>query len=373
MKNPYIAALYPHIFDPEYKTAQDFLDKSGQNTGNYMFSSSVRRLVKTTTKTDRLTVNVPKVRRDCDGIVIAAANWLQPKNDFTGLANAIEKADVPTVITGLGAQAVDGKVPDLTEGTVRLLKVISERCDSISVCGPFSAEVLNHYGVQNVTVTGCPSLLWHLNHSAAVTRLPRPARIGRVSINGTVPGRAVPAKANPRMVLGRFIFQAAVAARWDYVAQTELQLMMVARGETDPLTGADWDFLRYAFDATDDMAIKRYLKRHLRCFTNVPEWLAYCANQDMVIGTRLHGVIAGLLAGTPSVLITHDSRTREMADFASIPAVDAEDVMASGGIDPAKLLAEADFAAFNRRQQQYFKDFTAFFDRNGVPHRLRMS
>ncbi|MEL6424109.1 MAG: hypothetical protein AAFQ33_01500 [Pseudomonadota bacterium] len=62
-----------------------------------------------------------------------------------------------------------------------------------------------------------------------------------------------------------------------------------------------------------------------------------------------------------------------MADFASIPAVDAEDVMASGGIDPAKLLAEADFAAFNRRQQQYFKDFTAFFDRNGVPHRLRMS
>lgn len=108
----------------------------------------------------------------------------------------------------------------------------------------------------------------------------------------------------------------------------------------------------------------------MRAFANVPEWMVYLANKDFVLGTRLHGVIAALLAGTPAMLVTHDSRTEEMAKFAAIPSVSGHELLETGKIDPEALLARADFAAFNKRQKDYFRDFRSYLDSNGVPHRL---
>jgi len=348
------------------------LKLSGRNLGNFMFCSAARRFIRTTTKTNRQSVDLEVVKNECDGIIVLAANWLQPRNDFTGLAARIEKANVPTVILGLGAQSHDGKIPDLHPGMLRFLKAVSERCYSLSVRGTFSAEVLNHHGITNVTVTGCPSLLWHMTHSAAVTRQTAPGRIGRVSVSGTLPDQVNPNGDDSRMRLTRFILQQALEDGYDYVAQTELPLMQAHRGERTAADTARQDFLRHVFSPVGEAQTSAYLADHIRAFTNIPEWLAYCANQDFVIGTRLHGVIAGLLAGTPSMLITHDSRTEEMAQFAGIPAIRSTDLMAAGRMDMAALLARADFDAFNTRQVAYFSDFIHFLDANAVPHRLRV-
>lgn len=372
MKNPYIASIYPEISDPHTRQASEFLKLSGNNLGNFMFCSSVRRFVRTTTKTRGIRIDLQKMASECDGIVIPAANWLQPKNDFTGLAQLVELADVPTVITGIGAQTFGGKIPELQPGTIRLLKLVSERSHSISVRGPFSAEVLNHYGIQNVTVTGCPSLLWHMNHSAAVTRLPQPGRAGRVTINGTVPGVAVPKAENHRMRLARFIVQQAASMDMDYVVQSELPFLRAHLGEVPEDDQQTWEFLHYVFDEPDRDVLRTYLDRHIRAFPNIPEWQAYCANHDLVLGTRLHGVIAGLLSGAPSVLITHDTRTEEMGRFAGIPTIPSDTLLETGKIDPDAILANADFEAFNTRQRDYFRDFVAYFDANEVPHRLRL-
>ncbi|NUB46524.1 polysaccharide pyruvyl transferase family protein [Fertoebacter nigrum] len=370
MKNPYISGLFPYIFDPEEKDSEGLLKLSGRNLGNFMFCSSARRFIRTTTKTDRQSVDLEVVKRECDGIVILAANWLQPRNDFTGLAARIEKANVPTVILGLGAQSHDGKIPDLHPGMLRFLKAVSERCVSLSVRGTFSAEVLEHHGITNVTVTGCPSLLWHMTHSAAVTRQTAPGQIGRISVSGTLPDQVNPKGDDARMRLTRFILKQALEEGYDYVAQTELPLMQAHRGELTDAHTVEHDFLRHVFSPADEAQTQAYLARHIRVFTNIPEWLAYCANQDFVIGTRLHGVIAGLLAGTPSMLITHDTRTEEMAQFAGIPAVRSTDLLAAGRMDMEALLARADFAAFNTRQVAYFRNFIQFLDANAVPHRL---
>lgn len=371
MKNPFIAALNPWITNPHERRAEDFLKLSGNNIGNFMFSSSVRRFVRGTAYAKQgVSIDVQKVKESCDGIVIAAANWLQPKNDFSGLAEQIEKADVPTVLTGIGAQSMNGKLPDLQPGAVRMLKAVAERSHSISVRGPFSADTIRRYGIDNVEITGCPSLLWHMTHSAAVTRMPKAGRLGRVSINGTVPGRTVPKHENARMKLGRYIMQQALRGGHDYVTQTELAFLQADRGEIQENDTATLNFLDYVFEGSSKSEMQDYLAHHIRYFPNVPEWLAYCANQDLIIGTRLHGVIAGLLAGTPSVLITHDTRTEEMGKFAGIPTISAKELMEHGDIDPDRILAEADFEAFNKRQESYFDNFVNFFDANEVPHRL---
>ena len=87
-----------------------------------------------------------------------------------------------------------------------------------------------------------------------------------------------------------------------------------------------------------------------------------------MFGTRLHGAIAGLLAGTPAVLVTHDARTAEMARQASVPSVSAETVTEDA--DFRQVYDACDIETFNRNAPAYYRRFAEFFDANGLRHRL---
>ena len=338
-----------------------------------MFLSSIHRLVDTQVDWYGVGFDVQRVKNECDGIIIPAANWLQSQKNskgglselMAGLARLVEAADLPTVITGLGAQSNDGSIPDLPDTTLKLLKAVSSRCNTLSVRGTFSAEVLERHGIHNVTVTGCPSLLWHLSYPARVNRTVVP--LERITLNATVPGSSVPLQPDSRMEMGQFIMREALAHDWDFVLQTETPFIYGMFQNIEPDTAR---FLSYVFGTEDLNAIRRYLRDRLRYFGSVGDWISYSANRDLIIGTRLHGVIAGLLAGTPSILVTHDTRTVEMGIQAGIPTITAEALRARRHIDPEACLAEADFMSFNKRQKVYFSDFIEFFDRNDVPHRL---
>ena len=86
-----------------------------------------------------------------------------------------------------------------------------------------------------------------------------------------------------------------------------------------------------------------------------------------MFGTRLHGAIAGLLAGTPAVLVTHDARTAEMARQASIPSVSAETVTEDA--DFQQVYDACDIETFNRNAPAYYRRFAKFFDASGR-HRI---
>ncbi|CAN5792651.1 hypothetical protein BH18ACT13_BH18ACT13_17120 [soil metagenome] len=60
------------------------------------------------------------------------------------------------------------------------MKIASEWSDSISVRGDYSAEVLAHYGIDNVTITGCPPLLSNLDASHRVAKPQR--QVTRVAL-----------------------------------------------------------------------------------------------------------------------------------------------------------------------------------------------
>lgn len=370
MKSPLILSLGTiHPF-PEDMTVQGIMSVTGSNMGNLLFSSSVQRIVANAQRQNSFAFRGASVmNRDVDGLVIAAANWLQPKSDFSGLCKNIEATDLPVVITGLGAQSMDEKVPDLQPSTLRLLKVLSERSKTLSVRGDFTAEVLDHYGIKNVDVTGCPSLLWHVTRPAAI----RHRRSGdlplAVSMNGTIPGQTVPKHANPRMVFARFLMQEALRLDIEFVTQTELPLQRFAKREAEE---ADFAYLDYIFDNTDRTQYGGWIDRRLKLFGIVGEWIANCAQHDLNFGTRLHGTIAGVLAGVPGLLITHDARTREMSRTAAIPHVASDDLLARGELDLEALMAIAEDGVekFNRHQVDYYAGFKAFFDKNEVPTRL---
>lgn len=167
MRNPYLWGRPPAIVSAQVqwdgrRPVRSLLLQAGLNTGNFLFIHALRRAIgrQDGVPGQQFKFDPQQIGETHDGILIPAANWLNGHADFGELAAGIEASGLPCVIVGLGAQSRSRKnYPRLPEGTQRLLHVIAERSHSISVRGEYSADMLASYGVKNVTVTGCPSLL----------------------------------------------------------------------------------------------------------------------------------------------------------------------------------------------------------------------
>jgi hypothetical protein len=85
---------------------------------------------------------------------------------------------------------------------------------------------------------------------------------------------------------------------------------------------------------------------------------------------ELHGIIASLLAGTPGVLVTHDTRTTEMARLAGIQVLEEARISGSTDFDFQALYDAIDYDEFNRSPVQYYRSFIRYFDDNLVDHQL---
>ena len=347
------------------------------NTGNLLFIHALRRVLHYDDLVHGLQFDPSELREQHDGIVVAAANWLSPRHNFDELASRIEATDLPCVVVGIGAQArSEAKIPELQPGVLRLMKVASERSHSISVRGDYSAEVLAHYGIDNVTVTGCPSLLWNLDGAHRVAKPPR--QVTRVVLNSSrgAPDERLFTRQARRVQTSRLnvlLPRLALQRNLDFVAQTELPDIYHALGKQDEDRSAEKfpGYLARVYGTGDTRELDDFLSQHMKVFFDVEAWMRYLADQHFVFGTRLHGAIAALLAGTPAVLVTHDSRTAEMARQASIPSVRAETV--TEDVDLQRVYDGCDVESFNRRAPAYYERFAQFFDANGLKHRLPRS
>jgi hypothetical protein len=109
-----------------------------------------------------------------------------------------------------------------------------------------------------------------------------------------------------------------------------------------------------------------YRADRIRMFVDPATWYAFMREQEFAFGTRLHGTIAALVAGTPGYLLTFDSRTTEVARHHAIPHARLGSV--EEDVDPAVLFERADFAEFNARQPALFDTYVGFLEKNGLAH-----
>ncbi|MDP9141833.1 MAG: polysaccharide pyruvyl transferase family protein [Pseudomonadota bacterium] len=367
MKNPHFINFRSWSDYSDRDSAELILSRTGRNTGNLLFITALHRVIKHNKFSASMRFERKLIRAEHDGLVIPAANWLSSSSDWANLAKLIEASKMPCVMVGLGAQSHSkGAIPKLTDGTLRLLKIVSERSHSISVRGVFSAEVLAHYGITNVAVTGCPSLLWHVDRPAYVD--PGQVLGERVSVCATREDTlASLADKGDRNQVSLYLTRMARRKGYDFIAQTERHDINVGRGTFSDLD-SEREALAYvkaAYADTDESSIRAYLSSHLKVFCDVPEWLAYLQGRELVLGTRLHGVIAGLLAGIPGALVMHDARTLEMAENLAIPGIMANKLIAER-MNVRTIYEAADYSAFNARMIEYFRQFRAFFNSNGV-------
>jgi hypothetical protein len=372
LRAPFVVGLsLSSVQDTRRQSVRSLLHRVGLNTGNLLFIHVLRRVLDYPDLAHGETFDPAEVAERHDCIVVPAANWLQPRHNFSALAASIEATALPCVVIGIGAQAPhQGGIPRLQDGLVRLMKVASERSHSISTRGEYSAEVLRHHGIENISVTGCPSLLWKVTQPC---RVAKPARaVERVVVNSSrgAPSEMILSSPQATHRMNRLLPRIALERGLDFVAQAELPDIYYALGRTDEDRHIEEipNYLARLYGTQDLGRLNRFLLEHVKVFFNVESWLEYLRSQDFVFGSRLHGVIAALIAGTPATLVTHDARTAEMAKQAAIPSVAADDI--SQDIDWQRLYDACDIDGFNRRSSDYYASFATFFEAHGLRHRL---
>jgi hypothetical protein len=218
------------------------------------------------------------------------------------------------------------------------------------VRGELTYDYLRGLGFRDVEVIGCPSMFINGDQLHVEKGLPAIGPDSKLAIN-----------VSPYVKRMGPVVRHHVERYPDltYIAQDIATLEMLLWG--DP--GSD-------VDPSEDRPIHLdhplFRDDKTRFFVDPWPWLRFLATRDFSFGTRIHGNIAALMAGTPAFVLAHDSRTLELVRYFEIPHRLMSDV--GPGLDAADLYAEADYGPLNRGHAGRFETFTAFLARHGLDH-----
>jgi hypothetical protein len=85
-------------------------------------------------------------------------------------------------------------------------------------------------------------------------------------------------------------------------------------------------------------------------------------------GTRLHGNMAAMIAGTRALWIVHDMRTKELCDHFGLPFVELKEVR--GGVNLEALFDRADYSRCVQVYPERYRVLFEYVDGAGLPHSL---
>lgn len=343
---------------------------AGFNTGNLLFTNAVWNQIAGEKVHTGFHFDPAKANATLRALIIPAANWFNPHVDFYDLAERVEKLDIPVIMIGLGAQSDSyDTMPEVPEGTVRLMRAVAERSHSVSVRGHYTRKVLAKYGINNVTVTGCPSLYWDVSYAPA-ERLQAEAlrNTGPTLLHSTRYSAIHEPFATTRSI-HRKIFRLAFRSNTDLLLQSEPEeIGMITEASHKPELSEELKNLMVKiYDAKDWPRMEAFIKQHARVYFDPSHWSRAMQTYGRVFGTRLHATIMALNSGVPAVLVHHDSRTRELSEFAALPTfqpglrrLDEKIVQ--------KAIKNADFSAYASKRRANINIYSTFIRENGLEY-----
>lgn len=339
-------------------TVERALAALGRNSGNVMFTESLRRILKNS-RMSSFNFDAAAIAGR-DAIVLAAANWINEYEDFGWLYGVLAPTKLPIFLVGVGAQAtLSGSIPKVKPGTLRFLNLVAERSTSISARGEFTCEVLNHYGIKTGTITGCPSLL--LLGPNGPQRFRQPS-MEHVVLHATRHGFG---KCDE---FQRFLYKQALEREFDVLLQSEEADIYYVKDRTNNpgIMARASEAVKFAYGINNEELISSFLRKHGMFFLNYETWIEAMSTKTFCIGTRIHGTIASIISGTPATLIAHDSRTLELAKAMNLPYVLSSDVPVDKALDVEACIQLFRECAVEQHYGAYRSRFLEFFRTNGL-------
>ncbi len=353
----------------------DLLNRVGANTGNLLFQYAVNKLVDETSIVIGQDIgwDVQTVREQCRVIVIPSANFIRENFDFSGFVNFLERTELPLVFLGLGAQAKDYSQTefDFHPSILKLIDLLKERSELVSLRGEFTKGLLESYGVSTGIVTGCPTNFIN-NDINFIDKLEAKWNKDVFSFvaTGDEPWPKSPQKveAERKMVewvaKGNGIFlQQSVAPFIKYARQSNpYQSEEVPEHHESSLRKslAPW---------MTDEEFRAFVAVKMRLYYCVDQWMEDSSRFDFSIGLRLHGNMAAWQACTPAVWVYHDSRTQELSETMALPSMGVESFLSCASIEDMKAKVDFDFESYSQRRAALWNSFSNIFSANGIKFR----
>lgn len=341
---------------------------TGTNVGNMLFQQSVFRSLYIPGQKIKINgygikqSSIDEINETASALVLPLANQFRPHyaERLDGLSNTISKLKVPVIVVGVGCQADLNYnfelLRPMDEQVKRFVSAVLDRSASIGVRGECTKNYLNALGFSAVDVIGCPSMFMY----GADFPVPRQTDLtydSKIAVNISAAGEQAKFAADlDRMGL---VIDEVVAKYKDVVYIPQ---------ENRSLEDMMW-FRERARAEHSEMSPETYRKLRdegrIKAFVDPKTWFDYLSTRDFAFGTRLHGSIAALLAGTPAHLVAHDSRTLELADYFDIPSTK---ITSDEKLDPIEVYARSDFSKMISGHGARFDAYKAFLTKNGLRH-----
>ncbi|WP_053218160.1 polysaccharide pyruvyl transferase family protein [Virgibacillus senegalensis] len=347
-------------FDASYMLLNNSI---GGNVGNLIYQYSVFRTLMTegTTITPDYYNYDPKradeINQNYDCYIIPLADAF--RKDFVPTlrkyTQLIKKLNIPVVVIGVGLRAPFE--PKLNEGfpfdedVKAFVSAVLEKSNMIGVRGEITAKYLSRLGFRegvDHTVIGCPSMYaFGRELTIRETNITKDSMIG---VNSS--------KLSPKNVLDFITRSMDEFPNHYFIPQWRKEMQLTYTGS--PTIGKSAD--NYPVKMSDPV----YMNNRVRFFLNVPTWLDFLSKADLSFGARLHGNIAAVLAGTPSILLPKDARMRELAEYHQLTHVMAHDINENTRL--MDLVENADFQSVQKNQGKNFDHFIDFLNKNKLEH-----
>lgn len=338
------------------------------NTGNLLFQHAfIRSIYRPDLEffsiQDQIFNNqdIQNINENFDAVYLTFANAFRPsfRNALKNWSVNIKSLNVPVFVIGIGAQCQTGnalhELQEINNEVKSFCEAVLEKSASIGVRGDFTADYLNDLGIKNVDVIGCPSMFYF------GAKIPKPKNVDFHNLT-SIGFHFSPQSSdninkknldNEKHLMDILQFISSQnSPNFSYIAQDTIELrkrIWGVRGQT----------------------LSEFAPALSKINTIYPvdphTWIKDLEKFEVVLGTRIHGTIASVLAGTPAFILCHDSRTSELSDLYGLPRLDH--LTETGQPITGELLSHLEkesklFDLFPARFSSYIK----FLSKNRIPY-----
>ncbi|MFA9464323.1 MAG: polysaccharide pyruvyl transferase family protein [Velocimicrobium sp.] len=336
----------------------------GDNVGNLIYAYSVFKTLMTDS-VEKITPNYYKslqgkadeINEEYDAFIIPLADAFRADfmPEMRKMTALIKELKIPCVIVGVGLRAPfepgDVMSYPFDEDIKEFIKAVLEKSSIVGVRGEYTSAYLKRLGFREEidhTVIGCPSM--YTNGANINIREGKLTKDSLLSMNASV--------LSPDNV-HEFMRKCETQFPNHYFLPQRLQEMRLL------YTGMPYYHKQdgsYPTKITDEV----YAKDRVKFFLNIPTWMDFLGKAEMSVGGRLHGNIVATVSGTPSILIPHDARMRELTEYHHLTHVWAKDINENTNL--LEIASKLDFQEVSRFHKKNFDHYVDFLDKNGLDH-----